>query len=148
MPTAFSGTRFLFPSRDPIPTSILSSRDWIYYLQFLDHSSAIPVPPLPPSRLPSVFDAPIVEPWVSRIYWPFRARLRHPSLLHDESFLRASRFSFSDPPFFTLFMFRCSAISRLYLLTASFTITSPWHSYRFFQSSCPNVGSMTSACIE
>jgi len=71
---------------------------------------------------------------------------RYPSLLRDESFLHASRFSPFDSPFLPFFLFRCSAISRLYLLTDSFAITRPWHSYRLFQSSCPNVGSMTSAC--
>lgn len=71
---------------------------------------------------------------------------RYPSLQHDESFLHAPRFSPFDSPFLPFFLFRCFAISRLYLLTDSFAITRSWHSYRLFQSSCPNVGSMTSAC--
>lgn len=146
--TASSGTRFLFPSRGPRFRPRSSSRDWIYYLQFLDHSPTatplFPLPPFPPSRLRFRCTRRRTHGSVSRIYWPFRSPTPHYYTTNRFSTLFVFLLPFH--PFCPFFLSRCSAISRLYLLTDSFAITRPWHSYRLFQSSRPNVGSMTFAC--
>lgn len=113
--TASSGTRFLFPSGGPRFRPRSSSRDWIYYLQFLDHSSAQRDPPLSP------FSPRPFPPSCLRFRCTHRRTVdrsviftgrfgRQPSLLHDESFLHAFRFSsFRPTPSFALFsvpMFR------------------------------------------
>lgn len=148
--TASSGTRFLFPSRDldsdldpHLATESITCSFQITARQQL----LFPFPAFPPSRLPFVFDAPIAKPWIGQSYLlAVSGSVTTPHYCATNRFSTLLVFLLSIHPFCPFFLFRCSAISRLYLLTDSFAITRPWHSYRLFQSSCPNVGSMTSAC--
>lgn len=147
-----------------------SSRDWIYvyYLQFLDHSPASFPSTLsrvsPPTLfvrhprllgLPSVFDAPIAEPWVSRYLLVVSASVATPtrSLLHDESFLRAPRFSpFSVDPSSVFALLAVPVFAPRYF---SFVPVDKLvrdnepvaQLYRLFQSSCPNVRPMMCASV-
>lgn len=134
-----------------IPTSILVSR--LNLLPAVSRSQpgsnpfAFPLSPFPLSRLPFVFNVPIAEPWIGQSYLlAISGSVATPRYCTTNRFSTLLVFLLSIHPFLPFFLFRCSAISRLYLLTDSFAITRPWHSYRLFQSSCPNVGSMTSAC--
>lgn len=102
------GTRFLFPSRDPIPTSIFVprlnllpavSRSQLGILSLLSfpRPSYLPTlfvhPRTPPARLPSVFDAPIAESClVGRIYWSFRPRTPPAGYCTTNRFSALSRF--------------------------------------------------------
>lgn len=132
-----------------IPTSILISR--LNLLPAVSRSQP-GSNPSSPSRLfrPLAFHSfsmrpSIAEPWIGQSYL-LAISVATPRYCATNRFSTLLVFLLSIHLFCPFFLFRCSAISRLYLLTDSFAITRPWHSYRLFQSSCPNVGSMTSAC--